>query len=66
VLLPFYLIRVIKNTTASETVRIILGVGMFFAGFIAMPTYYYLYIWRDQPLGWALDQSMQNRLSIEA
>jgi hypothetical protein len=57
VLLPFYLIHVIKNTTASETVRIILGVGMFFAGFIAMPIYYYLYIWREQPPEWALERS---------
>jgi hypothetical protein len=50
----FYLIHVIKNTTASETLRIILGVGPFFLSFIAMPIYYYLYIWRDQPPDWAI------------
>ena len=54
VLMPFYLIHIIKNPTASETVRIIFGVGVFMFGFIAMPLYYYLFIWRDQPPSWAL------------
>lgn len=67
VLATFYLIHVIKNTTASETVRIILGVGIFFMGFIAMPIYYYLYIWRDQPPEWALERrGGQEQLAVEA
>ncbi len=53
-LLVFYLIHIIKNVTASETARIVLGVGIFMAGFIAMPIYYYLYIWSDNPPAWAL------------
>lgn len=54
VLQVFYLIHVIKNTIASETIRIILGVGIFFLPFIAMPVYYYLFIWRDRPPDWAI------------
>ena len=52
-LMVFYLIHVIKNTKADETVRIILGVGCFFFSFIVMPVYYYLYIWLDIPPEWA-------------
>ena len=52
-LMVFYLIHVIKNTKADEAVRIILGVGCFFLPFIAMPIYYYLYIWQDNPPEWA-------------
>ena len=53
-LLVFYLIHVIKNTKADETIRIILGVGNFFMPFIAMPIYYYLYIWLENPPEWAV------------
>jgi hypothetical protein len=63
-LIPFYLIHVIKNTAAAEAVRIILGVGIFFMGFIAMPVYFYLYIWREQPPAWALEPA--TRQGIEA
>jgi hypothetical protein len=54
VLMAFYLIHIIKNTTASETIRIILGIGTFFVPFVAMPVYYYLFIWHDQPPRWAV------------
>jgi hypothetical protein len=54
VLMGFYLIHVVKNTTASESVRIILGIGCFFMPFIAMPVYYYAYIWLETPPAWAL------------
>ena len=53
ILMAFYLIHVIKNTKADETVRIILGIGTFFMPFIAMPIYYYVYIWLDEPPAWA-------------
>jgi hypothetical protein len=52
-LMVFYLIHVIKNTKADETIRIVLGVGTYFLPFIAMPIYYYLYIWLDSPPAWA-------------
>ncbi len=53
-LIAVYLIHVIKNTAASETVRIILGIGIFFMPFVAMPVYYYVYIWREAPPAWAV------------
>lgn len=52
-LMVFYLIHVIKNTKADETVRVILGVGNFILPFIAMPVYFYLYIWMENPPAWA-------------
>jgi len=52
-LMVFYLIHVIKNTKADETIRIVLGVGNYFMPFIAMPIYYYLYVWLDNPPAWA-------------
>jgi hypothetical protein len=56
-LMAFYLIHVIKNSKADETVRIILGIGCFFMPFIAMPLYYYLYIWLENPPEWAAVKS---------
>jgi hypothetical protein len=52
-LMVFYLVHVIKNTKADETIRILLGVGNYFLPFIAMPIYYYLYVWLDDPPAWA-------------
>jgi hypothetical protein len=52
-LLIFYLIHTIKNTKASDSMRIVLGLGHLFLPFIAMPVYYYLYIWRENPPEWA-------------
>jgi hypothetical protein len=43
-LLIFYLIHTIKNTKASDAMRIVLGLGHLFLPFVAMPIYYYLYI----------------------
>jgi hypothetical protein len=52
-LLIFYLIHTIRNTKASDSLRIVLGLGHLFLPFVAMPVYYYLYIWRDNPPDWA-------------
>jgi hypothetical protein len=52
-LLIFYLIHTIKNTKASDALRIALGLGHLFLPFVAMPVYYYLYIWREHPPEWA-------------
>jgi hypothetical protein len=52
-LLIFYLIHTIKNTKASDSLRIVLGLGHLFLPFIAMPIYYYLYIWQENPPEWA-------------
>jgi len=48
----FYLIHVIKNKFAAEALRVIFGLGCLFLPWIAMPIYYYLFIWRDQPPAW--------------
>jgi hypothetical protein len=55
-LAAFFLYHVIKNGAASEILRVILGIGIFFLPYIAMPVYYYLYIWREQPPKWALER----------
>jgi hypothetical protein len=52
-LLIFYLIHTIKNTKASDAMRIALGLGHLFLPFVAMPIYYYLYVWREKPPEWA-------------
>jgi hypothetical protein len=52
-LLIFYLIHTFKNTKASDAMRIVLGLGHLFLPFVAMPIYYYLYIWRVNPPEWA-------------
>jgi hypothetical protein len=52
-LLSFYLIHTIKNTKASEAMRIALGLGHLFLAFVAMPIYYSFYIWRGTPPEWA-------------
>jgi hypothetical protein len=54
-LMAFYLVHVIRDRRGSETVRIILGVGCFFMPYLAMPVYYYIFIWRDALPAWAQD-----------
>jgi hypothetical protein len=49
----FYLVHVIKNDTAIEVVRVILGVGVFYMPFLAMPIYFLIYIWPDETPQWA-------------
>lgn len=56
-LTAFYLVHAIRNASAMQAIRIILGVGSFFLSVVAMPIYYYLYIWRDRPPAWALARS---------
>ena len=50
----FYLVHTIKNKNASDSLRIVLGLGHLFLPFVAMPIYYYLYIWRENPPEWAV------------
>jgi hypothetical protein len=57
-----YLIHMIKNTAGSDTIRIILAIGIVMIPFIAMPLYYYLYIWLDEPPAWA-KQPQQDRIA---
>jgi hypothetical protein len=55
-LLVFYLIHTIRNTKANDALKIALGLGHLFLPFVAMPIYYYLYIWRANPPEWAAAQ----------
>jgi hypothetical protein len=58
-LLVFYLIHTLKNTKASDALRIVLGLGHLFLPFVAMPVYYYLYIWQENPPEWAAAKQMK-------
>jgi hypothetical protein len=58
-LMAFYLFHVIKNTAASDLLRVILGVGIFFMPLLAMPVYFCLYIWTEQPPEWARAKEIQ-------
>jgi outer membrane protein assembly factor BamB len=63
-LMAFYLFHVIKNIAASDVLRVVLGIGTFFMPYIAMPVYYYLYIWREQPPEWALTKEAKSGSEI--
>lgn len=53
-LMAFYLAHIIKNTLVSDTLRVIFGVGVFMMPYIAMPIYYFFFIWRDEDVpSWA-------------
>lgn len=56
ILMGFYLFHIIKNTLASDVIRVILGVGIFFMPYFATPIYYYFFIWRNFPPEWALSK----------
>ena len=52
----FYLAHVIKNKKGLEVLRIILGVGTFYLPHIALPVYYFIYIWPETCPDWALER----------
>lgn len=58
-LLIFYLVHTLLNKKASDALRIGLGLGHLFLPFVAMPVYYYLYIWQDSPPEWAIAKTTQ-------
>jgi outer membrane protein assembly factor BamB len=64
-LMGFYLFHVIKNTAASDVVRVVFGVGTFFMPYIAMPVYYFLFIWREHPPEWALAKEAKSEPKAE-
>ncbi len=55
-LMVFYIIHLVKNKEGSETARILLGIGFFFMTTIAMPFYFFLYVWPETPPAWALEK----------
>ena len=50
----FYLTHIILNRSGNDVARVLLGVGAFVLPFIAMPFYYFVYIWSKSPPAWAL------------
>ncbi|MBN1922364.1 MAG: hypothetical protein JW892_14040 [Anaerolineae bacterium] len=61
----FYLTHVILNREGNDAARVLLGVGTFFLPVIAMPFYFFLYIWPEQPPAWALRKA-QSEAPLEA
>jgi hypothetical protein len=45
----FYIIHEIKNSLLTETYRILFVLGTFFMPIVAMPVYFILYLWKDNP-----------------
>ena len=53
-IVPTYIVLLLRNQNAQETIRIILGIGLFFIPFLAAPIYYLVYILPADPPAWAL------------
>jgi hypothetical protein len=50
----FYIGHIILNKTGGDVTRVVLGVGIFLFAIIALPVYYFIYIFPDNPPQWAL------------
>ncbi len=50
----FYLVHVIMNKEGTDVLRILLGVGAFLLPYLALPFYYFVYIFPETPPDWAL------------
>jgi hypothetical protein len=50
----FYIVHNIVNKTGSDVLRAVLGLGIFFLPFIALPVYYFIYILPKTAPNWAL------------
>ncbi len=44
----FYVIHEIKNKAITDTYRILFALGTFFLPYVAMPIYFFAYLWKDQ------------------
>lgn len=55
-LMIFYWAHIIKNTTTSDTLRVLFGVGIFWFGYFVMPFYFFFFVWRDETPAWARTQ----------
>ena len=45
----FYIIHEIKNKALTDTFRILFAIGTFLLPFVAMPIYFFAYLWKDSP-----------------
>ena len=48
-LMIFYVVNVFRNEQVKKDAKVLWAVVLFMGGIIAMPVYWYLYIWRDMP-----------------
>lgn len=53
----FYLAHIIKNKKGLDVLRIILGIGAFYLPYVALPVYYFIYIWQENYPDWAIEKS---------
>jgi uncharacterized membrane protein len=53
-MVAFYVTHAIKNTTASDLIRILAILLVFFFPYVGMPAYYVLFILLAKPPSWAL------------
>jgi hypothetical protein len=45
----FYVIHEIKNRALNDTYRILFAIGTFLLPYVAMPIYFFAFLWKDQP-----------------
>ena len=45
----FYMVNVFRNDRVNKDMKILWAVVLFMGSIVAMPIYWYLYIWRDVP-----------------
>jgi hypothetical protein len=48
-LLTFYIVHIFKNSAIAGDKRTLWAVVLFFGNVIAMPVYWFLYVWREPP-----------------
>ena len=53
-LLAFYVTHAIKNRDASDAIRLIFMLAIFYFPYIGMPFYYVVFILKPKPPSWAL------------
>ena len=53
-MVAFYVVHIVRNSTGSDVVRILLALGIFFIPYLGMPAYYVIYILREKPPSWAV------------
>jgi len=45
----FYIIHEIKSKALNDTYRILFAIGTFLLPYVAMPIYFFAYLWKDSP-----------------
>ena len=58
VLIPIYLIHIIKNSQGKDSYRVLTAIGLHYLPWLAMPFYFFVYIWPENPPVWALSEAV--------